>query len=129
MDPRPHAVDALAVAADLGVEPARGLSTAEAERRAREGGANALEASEHEPLWRMVIDSMTEPFVLLLALAGGLAIVVGEVRDGLLVLAGLLPIVGADASRSASNARSPRYSVTTSAPAARVRRDGVAAMI
>ena len=28
--------------------------------------------------------------------AVGLAIVVGEVRDGLLVLAGLLPIVGAD---------------------------------
>src|SRR5664279_567334 len=119
MDPRPHAVDALAVAADLGVEPARGLSTAEAERRAREIGANALEASEHEPLWRMVIDSMTEPFVLLLALAGGLALPwrcrarapgARVRRDG---LAGIIPAAGADASPKASNARSPRYSVTT----------------
>jgi len=122
-------VDALAVAADLGVEPARGLSTAEAERRAREGGANALEASEHEPLWRMVIDSMTEPFVLLLALAGGLAIVVGEVRDGLLVLAGLLPIVGADVVTEYRGERALEALREASAPAARVRRDGVAAVV
>ncbi|HEX7471756.1 MAG TPA: HAD-IC family P-type ATPase [Candidatus Limnocylindrales bacterium] len=129
MDPRPHAADALAVAADLGVEPARGLSTAEAERRAQEGGPNALEASEHEPLWRMVIDATTEPFVLLLALAGGLAIVVGEVRDGLLVLAGLLPIVGADVVTEYRGERALEALREASAPVARVRRDGVAAMV
>ena len=44
----------------------------------------------------MVVNSSTEPFVLLLVVAGVLAILVGEVRDGILVLIGLLPIVGAD---------------------------------
>ena len=44
----------------------------------------------------MVLEAVTEPFVLMLAVAGVLAILVGEVRDGLLVLFGLLPIVGAD---------------------------------
>ena len=91
-----HAQPAGAVAAALGVEPALGLGTQEAVRRAVADGPNVIEAAKHEPLWRLVLRASTEPFILLLAVAGGLAIAVGEVRDGLLVLAGLLPIVGAD---------------------------------
>jgi hypothetical protein len=33
------------------------------------------------------MDAATEPFVILLALAGALAVLLGEVRDGLLILA------------------------------------------
>ena len=69
----------------------------------RRGGAPAREiraqrrrAAEREPVWRMVLEARTEPFVLLLLAAGVGAVLLGEVRDGLLVLVGLMPIVGAD---------------------------------
>ena len=92
----PHALEAAAVAAGLRVDPAVGLSADEVERRARDAGPNAIEAAEREPVWRMLLEALSEPFVLLLGAAGLLAILLGEVRDGLLVLVGLVPIVGAD---------------------------------
>ncbi|MGZ8501929.1 MAG: cation-transporting P-type ATPase, partial [Candidatus Limnocylindrales bacterium] len=91
-----HALSVDDVAHRLGVDPAVGLTHEEAERRARAVGPNAIDAEGRRPVWRMVVDSATEPFVLLLLAAGALAIVVGEVRDGALVLLALLPIVGAD---------------------------------
>jgi P-type Ca2+ transporter type 2C len=121
----PHALDPAAVAASLGVDPAIGLSGTEARRRASAGGPNTLEASRREPLWRMLLGAATEPFVVLLAVAGGLAILVGEVRDGLLVLAGLLPIVGADVVTEYRGERALEALREASAPLARVRRDGL----
>jgi Ca2+-transporting ATPase len=120
----PHAVDPETVAASLGVEPALGLSATEARRRASTAGPNALEASSREPLWRMLLGAAREPFVVLLAVSGGLAIVVGEVRDGLLVLAGLLPIVGADVVTEYRGERALEALREASAPVARARRDG-----
>jgi Ca2+-transporting ATPase len=121
-----HALDPGAVAAFLAVDPALGLSATEARRRAGAAGPNTLEASSREPLWRMLLGAATEPFVALLAVAGGLAILVGEVRDGLLVLAGLLPIVGADVVTEYRGERALEALREASAPVARVRRDGAA---
>ena len=119
-----HAQSASAVATDLGIDPAVGLTPAEAERRAADAGPNALEASKREPVWRMIVDAATEPFVLMLAAAGVLAILVGEVRDGLLVLVGLLPIVGADVVTEYRGERALEALREATAPAARVRRGG-----
>ena len=69
---------------------------------------------------------MTEPFVLLLAIAGILAVALGEVRDGLLVLIGLVPIVGADVVVEFRAERALDELRAAAAPVARVRRDGVA---
>jgi Ca2+-transporting ATPase len=124
-----HALDPDTVAVRLRVDPGVGLSTAEARRRAIEAGPNALEASTREPVWKMLVDAATEPFVVLLAVAGGLAIVVGEVRDGLLVLAGLLPIVGADVATEYRGERALEALREASAPLARVRRDGAAGTV
>jgi Ca2+-transporting ATPase len=121
-----HALAPEFVAASLGVDPALGLSATEARRRAITAGPNALETANREPLWKMLFDAATEPFVLLLAVAGGLAILVGEVRDGLLVLAGLLPIVGADVVTEYRGERALEALRQASAPMARVRRDGAA---
>ena len=84
------------VAAALGVDPDRGLDAHEASSRADLLGPNALESGQAPSVWRMVRDAATEPFVLLLLVAGLAAIVLGEVRDGILILLGLIPIVGAD---------------------------------
>ena len=119
-----HAQSATAVVANLGVDATVGLTTGEAERRAADSGPNALEASKREPLWRMLVKAATEPFVLMLALAGGLAIVVGEVRDGILVLLGLLPIVGADVVTEYRGERALEALRDATAPVARARRDG-----
>ncbi len=119
-----HADTATAVATALQVDPTLGLSSAEAEQRTGRAGPNALEAATREPLWRMILEAATEPFVLMLALAGGLAILVGEVRDGLLVLVGLLPIVGADVVTEYRGERALEALRDASAPVARVRRGG-----
>ena len=119
-----HAAAATAVAADFAVDSSLGLTTDEAARRAAESGPNALTASRREPLWRMLVKAAIEPFVLLLAVAGALAILVGEVRDGILVLIGLVPIIGADVVTEYRGERALEALRDATAPVARVRRDG-----
>jgi P-type Ca2+ transporter type 2C len=120
----PHASPAGDVALRLGVDPAVGLTEVEAERRAHVTGPNVLEAERGRPVWRMVLEAATEPFVLLLLAAGALAIALGEVRDGALVLLALLPIVGADVVTEYRGERALEALRAASAPASRVRRDG-----
>jgi len=121
---QPHAHAAMTVAAELAVDPTVGLTSDEVERRGVASGPNALEASKREPLWRLLVKSATEPFVLMLAAAGGLAILVGEARDGILVLFGLLPIVGADVVTEYRGERALEALRDATAPVARVRRGG-----
>ena len=117
------------VAAELGVTSAVGLDAAEVERRAADAGPNELLEVERESILGMLRDAATEPFVLMLALAGGLAVLVGEVRDGLLVLMGLVPIVGADIVTEFRGERALEALRAASAPTARVRRGGSVAEI
>ena len=65
----------------------------------------------------------------MLAVAGALAILVGEVRDGLLVLFGLLPIVGADVVTEYRGERALEALRAASAPVARIRRGGAVSVI
>ena len=122
--PAAHALDVAAVAWALAVDPSVGLSETEAARRAEAAGPNSLEAAHRTSFGRMLLDAATEPFVVLLAAAGALAIVLGEVRDGLLVLAGLVPIVGADVFTEYRGERALEALHDATAPRARVRRDG-----
>ena len=121
---RAHAMAAGDVAAELDVRPAQGLPSAAVEPRRAAAGPNALERSKPPSVLRMVVDSATEPFVLLLLAAGLGAIALGKVRDGLLVLAGLIPIVGADVVTAYRGERALEALREATAPHARVRRDG-----
>ena len=122
----PHATDAAAVAAAFGVQPTVGLTDDEAARRLAESGANLLARRSAPPLWRMAWDAATEPFILVLLASGAMAVFLGEVRDGLLVLVGLLPIVVADVVTEFRAERALEALHAASAPIARVRRAGVA---
>ncbi|HET9681277.1 MAG TPA: cation-transporting P-type ATPase, partial [Candidatus Limnocylindrales bacterium] len=124
-----HASTAAEVAAGLSVDPAQGLSAGEAAVRGASLGPNELAPARREPLWRIVPDAATEPFVVMLAAAGVLAVLLGETRDGLLVLLGLLPIVGADVVTEYRGERAIEALRAASAPTARVRRDGVVATV
>src|SRR6185437_12868280 len=120
----PHARSAEAVAESLGVDPARGLAVPEVARRAADSGPNALDRAERPSVLGMVVDAATEPFVLLLLAAGIGAVLLGEVRDGLLILAGLVPIVGADVITEYRGERALEALRDATAPRAVVRRSG-----
>ncbi len=122
----PHAASIEALASALAVDPAVGLSAPVAMARLAAFGRNELTARRRPSFWRMLWAAASEPFVVLLFVAGLLAIVVGEVRDGLLVLIGLLPIVGADVITSYRGERALDALRDSAAPMASVRRDGAA---
>jgi P-type Ca2+ transporter type 2C len=120
----PYAQSPDAVASALGVNPARGLDDAEVAQRAAASGPNALERARRPSVLGMVVDAATEPFVLLLLAAGVGAVLLGEVRDGLLILAGLIPIVGADVVTEYRGERALEALREATAPRATVRRNG-----
>ncbi len=120
----PHSRPADAVARALGVDRAVGLTADEVERRAAASGPNALAPAERGSILRMIRDAATEPFIVLLLGAGLLAVALGEVRDGLLILAGLGPIVVADVVTEYRGERALEALRDASAPRARVRREG-----
>ena len=91
-----HARAADDVAAALEVDPATGLAPSAAAARLAVVGRNELEAPQRPSVWTALREAISEPFVLLLASAGIGAVLLGEVRDGLFILGGLIPIVGAD---------------------------------
>ncbi|HEX4898228.1 MAG TPA: HAD-IC family P-type ATPase [Candidatus Limnocylindrales bacterium] len=126
MDPSAsaHGLPVADVAATLEVDPATGLDPDEVARRAALAGPNELEPRKRESVLRMVLGAATEPFVLLLAAAAVGAILLNEVRDGLLILFGLLPIVGADVITEYRGERALDALRDASAPMARVRRAG-----
>lgn len=119
-----HAMSPELVAATLRVDVRSGLDAAEAQRRLQADGPNELRATDPPSVLRLLLAAAMEPFVLLLGVAGFLAILLGEVRDGLLVLAGLIPIVGADVVTAYRGERALAALRDASAPRARVRRGG-----
>ena len=121
-----HAFPGEQVERALEVDRATGLDADEVRRRAEVSGPNALEPARRTSLPSMVRDAATEPFVVLLLVAGVLAVVLGEVRDGLLILAGLIPIVAADVVTEYRGDRALEALRDASAPRARVRRAGEA---
>ena len=120
----PFAATPAEVAALLEVDPGRGLSDVQARERLELHGRNELARQERRPLWRTVLESASQPFVILLAVAGAIAVALGEVRDGLLILAGLAPIVGADVVTEFRSERALDALRAAAAPMARVRRAG-----
>lgn len=62
------------VASDLGVDPAVGLSSAEAVRRLAAHGPNELEPEPAVPLWRKMLAQFSDPLVYLLLAAIAIAL-------------------------------------------------------
>jgi P-type Ca2+ transporter type 2C len=124
-----HALPSATVASELHVDPQRGLEPDELPVRLARYGPNQLESSPPATVLGAVRRAVMEPFVILLAIAGSLAILLGETRDGILVLAGLVPIVGADVLTSYRSERALASLRDATAPRARVRRGGAASDI
>ena len=76
----PHAIAVDELADRLRVDPTLGLETSEAERRLATHGSNELEPPRRTSVLASLVDAATEPFVVMLALAGGLAVILGFAR-------------------------------------------------
>jgi P-type Ca2+ transporter type 2C len=113
------------VTASLGVERGVGLSPDEVVRRAAESGRNELEPAPRTSAVKLVLEAATEPFIILLIGAGILAVALGEIRDGILILLALIPIVAADVVTEYRGERALEALREASAPTARVRRGGM----
>jgi len=108
----------------LGTDPALGLTPEQTSARLAEFGPNELEAVRNVSFLRLLWDGAREPFVVLLFVAGCLAIALNEVRDGLLVLVILAPIVLASVITEYRGERALETLREAAAPFARVRRVG-----
>jgi len=117
-----HELTVAAVTERLATDRRAGLHPDEAVRRLAEYGPNELAPSEPSSLPTLIREALTEPFVLLLLASGVGAVALGEIRDGLLVLVGLVPIVGADVVTEYRADRALAELRAAAAPIARVRR-------
>ena len=113
-----------AVLQRLGTDRVLGLTPEQTSSRLAEFGPNELESVRKTSLLRLFWDGAREPFVVLLFVAGCLAIALNEVRDGALVLVILAPIVGAGVITEYRGEKALEALREAAAPSARVRRGG-----
>ena len=71
----------------------RGLSTAEAKARLEEKGYNELPSSHRKNIWRIALEVLREPMFLLLISCGVLYIMLGDYREGIIMLSTIFVII------------------------------------
>ncbi|CAL9649143.1 cation-translocating P-type ATPase [Streptomyces sp. enrichment culture] len=127
--PAHHVADAhlrptVDVAGMLGVDPATGLTSADAQERAVACGTNELAAPARRPQWLRLLDQFRSWLIGILLAAAVVAGVVGEVKDALVITVVLLvnAVVGYVQERRAERSLEALRSMLV--PIARVRRDG-----
>jgi len=72
-----HAVEVAELLDKLATSPADGLTHEEAESRLERCGRNKLPEQEKDPAWKRILAQFTDPLVLTLLAAAGVAVVVG----------------------------------------------------
>lgn len=77
--------DTLSIAKTFSVNPARGLSMAEAKNRRKEYGENRLAESRVRP-WKIFLRQFKSSFVYLLLAAAALSFLLGEMIEGLMII-------------------------------------------
>ncbi|MGO1510165.1 MAG: cation-translocating P-type ATPase [Actinomycetaceae bacterium] len=93
--PAPWTRDAADVATELGVDPAAGLSAAEAARRLAVDGPNELRGTPPVPWWRKLLAQFQDPliYLLLVAIAISLAAWVADGASGIPVDAVVIALI------------------------------------
>jgi len=101
-----------------------GLSAAEAAQRLKSHGPNELQESISRPAWRMLLAQFIEPMILILIAAAVLSFVLGNLTEGITILAivFLFGVLGFIQEYRAEKAMAALKQM--SSPVVRVRRDG-----
>jgi len=119
-----HALGAGRVAELLETDTERGLTASEARGRLTCVGPNRVAEARETPLWRLAVSQFESLVVLLLLAAAGVAMGLGELVQGLVILAALLlnAVIGFVTEWRARRSLARLRALVV--PEARVRRDG-----
>jgi Ca2+-transporting ATPase len=83
----PSALPADEVLSELQVDPAQGLSRREVQKHRRRFGANRLRQARRRSPWRILADQFKSMVLVVLLVAAGLALAVGELPEGIALMA------------------------------------------
>jgi P-type Ca2+ transporter type 2C len=72
----------------------RGLTDAEAAQRLMRDGLNELPSAHARSLWRIALEVLREPMLLLLMGTGGVYLLLGDPREAVILLAAIFVIIG-----------------------------------
>jgi Ca2+-transporting ATPase len=118
----------MTAAADTGsaraLDEPRGVSQAEAERLLRTVGPNALPRAGRHGMARMILDVLREPMIFLMVGAVAVYLVVGDVREALVLGASLAVLVAITVVQQRKTERALEALRDLSSPRALVVRDG-----
>ena len=104
-----------------------GLTTTEVRRRLAEVGPNRLVQLERWAWLKHAIRIAADPMAIMLAIAGAVYLLLGETKDGIILLAAIVPVLGVDVLLDARSKRALRRLAATVKPRVRVLRDGAEA--
>lgn len=107
-----------------GAPAAQGLSAHEAAQRLQTEGYNELTPPRKHGLARIALEVIREPMLLLLIAAGAIYLLLGEVREALILLASVFVIIGITILQERRTERAVEALRDLSSPRALVIRDG-----
>jgi Ca2+-transporting ATPase len=102
-----------------------GLSTAEARRRLQEEGPNVLPAARPRNVFAIAVEVVREPMFLLLIGGAGIYLLLGDVREALVLCASVLVVIGITVIQERKTERALEALRDLSSPRAHVVRDGI----
>ncbi|MEP7152173.1 MAG: cation-transporting P-type ATPase, partial [Nitrospira sp.] len=101
-----------------------GLTAAEAARRLVAEGPNLLPGGTPKSMFAMVLDVLTEPMFLMLLVAGGIYLALGDRAEALFLLGFVGVVIGITLAQERKTQRALESLRDLSAPRALVIRDG-----
>jgi len=101
----------------------RGLTTEEARGRLLAHGPNKLVGRERAAWLKNAITLVLDPMAVMLFVAAGVYLLLGETRDAIVMLGALVPVIGVDVFLEARSRSALRKLAQSVAPRARVIRD------
>jgi P-type Ca2+ transporter type 2C len=112
------------VTEELNLSEISGLSQQEADRRLAKEGLNELPSSKPRTVFAIAFEVVKEPMFLLLVLVGGLYLILGDVREALMLLSFVFVIMGITFYQERRTERVLEALRDLSSPRAHVIRDG-----
>src|SRR6516164_6192438 len=102
----------------------RGLTTTEAQARLEQYGPNRLVARDRAAWLKDLASLVLDPMAIMLLIAAGVYVALGERRDAVVMLIALVPVIGVDVFLEARSRSALKKLARSVAPRARVIRDG-----
>lgn len=114
---------------DQQIKELQGLTSQEAKQLQEQYGKNELVSEKKESLLRKIFHVITEPMFLLLIIAAGIYFILGEPRDGVIMLVFVVGIISIEAIQEWKTDKTLKALKDLSTPHITVLRDGIEQVI